>query len=52
MLTIRSQYYLHQRNYFQDLYERFGQIPDNHKKAIELRMDFFRKYVLDRVFFI
>jgi hypothetical protein len=49
MLTVRSQYDSHQQNYLKNLYERFGQIPEPHMKAINLRMDFFKKYVLDRV---
>ena len=37
-----------QRNYFNDLYDRFGGIPTNHLEAIRLRMNFFRKFILDK----
>ena len=49
MYTVRNRYDHIQKNYINNLYEQYGQIPDNHMKAIKLRMDFFRKYVLDRV---
>lgn len=49
MLTIRSRYDHHQKYYIKNLYEQYGDIPDNHMKAMRLRMDFFSKYVLDRV---
>ena len=34
--------------YFDELYRHYGCIPDNHQTAINLRMQFFTKYVLDR----
>ena len=49
MYTIRNRYDHIQKNYINTLYEQYGQIADNHMKAIKLRMDFFRKYVLDKV---
>jgi hypothetical protein len=49
MLTVRSRYDHNQKFYFKNLYEQYGQIPENHMKAIQLRMDFFKNYVLDRV---
>jgi len=49
MLTIRHIYDLKQKNYFKNLYEQYGLVPDNHMKAIKLRQEFFTKYVLDRV---
>ena len=36
------------RNYLNDLYDTYGGIPANHHEAIQLRMDFFQKYILDR----
>ncbi len=35
-------------DYFNELYERYGCIPENHQAAIQLRMQFFTRYVLDR----
>lgn len=35
-------------DYFDGLYAQFGGIPANHQLAIDLRMEFFTKYVLDR----
>jgi hypothetical protein len=49
MLTVRNRYDFIQKNYLNNLYAQYGQIPENHMKAMNLRMDFFRKYVLDRV---
>ena len=49
MLTVRSRYDHYQKHYLQNLYEQYGQIPENHMKAMRLRMDFFSNYVLDRV---
>ena len=49
MLTVREIYNMKQRNYFKNLYEQYGTVPDNHLKAIKLRQDYFTKYVLERV---
>lgn len=49
MYTVRNRYDYIQNNYLQNLYSQYGQIPQNHMKAMQLRMDFFRTYVLDRV---
>lgn len=49
MLTVRSKYDHAQKFYLKNLYEQYGQIPENHMKAIQLRMNFFREYVLNRV---
>ncbi len=49
MYTVRNRYDYIQKHYFKNLYEQYGQVPDNHMQAIRMRMDFFRKYVLDRV---
>ena len=35
-------------DYFDSLYKQYGGIPINHQMAIDLRMQFFTKYVLDR----
>jgi len=35
-------------DYFNDLYERYGCIPENHQTAINLRMQYFDRYVLSR----
>ena len=35
-------------DYFESLYKQHGGIPINHQMAIDLRMQFFTKYVLDR----
>ena len=35
-------------DYFESLYKQHGAIPINHQMAIDLRMQFFTKYVLDR----
>jgi hypothetical protein len=49
MITTRKNYENNQKNYFNSLIGTFGEVPSNHKKAIELRMNFFKKYVLNRV---
>ena len=36
------------RDYFDELYKQHGGIPLNHQMAIDLRMEFFTKYILDR----
>lgn len=48
MLTIRRRYHSEQHKYFADLYERYGCIPENEQKAMDLRMEFFRKFILER----
>ena len=35
-------------DYFDELYRKHGGIPENHQMAIEMRMNFFTKYVLSR----
>jgi hypothetical protein len=49
MLIVRRRYEFDQRNYFKNLYEQYGKIPENHKEAIELRQNFFRTWVLNKV---
>lgn len=48
MLTVRRRYHSEQKNYFEDLFENYGEIPSNHKEAIKLRMDYFKKFILQR----
>ena len=45
----RQRYENKYSNYLDDLYEKYGGIPANHAEAIRLRMDYFKKYILDRV---
>jgi hypothetical protein len=49
MLTVRNRYDHLQKWYFKNLYEQYGTIPENHQKAMNLRMNFFRTWVLNRV---
>ena len=37
----RKKYENKQRNYFKYLYDTYGEIPEDHAQAIQLRMDFF-----------
>ena len=37
-----------EKNYFMELYEKYGGIPADHMEVIKLRMSFFTKYVLDK----
>lgn len=49
MITVRKRFANDQMEYFNSLYEKFGEIPSAHKQAIRLRMDYFKKVVLNRV---
>lgn len=49
MITVRKRYANDQKEYFNSLYEKFGEIPTAHKQAIRLRMEFFKKFILNRV---
>ena len=49
MITTRKNFENNQTQYFNNLKDTYGEIPSNHKKAIELRMSFFKKHVLDKV---
>jgi hypothetical protein len=49
MLTVRRRYDAEMRNYFTDLKERHGEIPDNVKQAIDLRSQFVKQYVINNV---
>lgn len=45
---VRSKLEMSSEDYFNDLYTRYGCIPENHQTAIALRMQFFTRYVLER----
>ena len=47
-ILIRRRAEASSQDYFDNLYKQFGGIPPNHQLAIDLRMRFFNKYVLDR----
>jgi len=51
MLLARAKYDQDQRNYFKNLYEKYGEIPKNHQLAISLRQEFYKTFVLNRVKF-
>lgn len=36
------------REYFDELYQNYGCIPENHQTAIALRMQFFSRYILEQ----
>ena len=45
---LRAKLQASSEDYFEDLYRRYGCIPENHQAAITLRMQFFSRYVLER----
>lgn len=47
-ILLRSKLNASSEDYFNDLYQRYGCIPENHQAAIALRMQYFTRYVLDR----
>lgn len=47
-ILYRNKQDAHSSDYFDNLYIQYGGIPANHVMAINLRMQFFTKYVLDR----
>lgn len=47
-ILLRSKLDAASEDYFNDLYQRYGCIPENHQTAISLRMQFFTRYVLER----
>lgn len=49
MITTRQKYVRYTKSYFRELQEKYGEIPENHREAIDLRMNFFRDYILHRV---
>ena len=44
----RKRYENKQKNYFAEIFEKYGGIPADHMEVIKLRMNFFTKYVLDK----
>ena len=48
MLLVRAKIQAQQQDYFEELYRKHGCIPENHQTAINLRMQFFSKYVLEK----
>ena len=49
MLTVRRRYIYEQKRELEELRDKHGEIPENYRKAIEMRMDFVNKYILRRV---
>lgn len=49
MLTNRRRYVTEQKKLNADLIEKHGKIPENYLKATELRLNFFRKFILNSV---
>lgn len=47
-LIVRAKAEAYSQDYFDQLYKYYGGIPPEHQTAIDLRMRFFQKYVLDR----
>ena len=47
-LIVRAKADAQAADYFDSLYRNFGGIPPEHQTAIDLRMRFFTKYVLER----
>ena len=45
---IRMRAQAESEDYFRNLYEQYGGIPENHQLAIDMRMQFFNKYILSR----
>ena len=48
MLLVRSKLSASQDDYFDELYRLHGCVPENHVTAINLRMQFFSKYILEK----
>ena len=47
-IPIRNKQTAWANDYFDELYKQHGCIPPNHQMAIDLRMQYFNKYILDR----
>jgi hypothetical protein len=47
-ILLRNKLEVSAEDYFNDLYIRYGCIPENHQAAVALRMQFFTRYVLER----
>ena len=45
-LLLRARLEASSKDYFDELYNQYGFIPENHLAAINLRMQFFTRYVL------
>ena len=48
MLLVRNKIAAATEDYFDELYRLHGCVPENHQTAINLRMQFFSKYVLEK----
>ncbi len=49
MIILRRRYEAEQINYFREMYNQHGEIPEKDNRAILMRMQFFQHYVLNRV---
>ena len=47
-LIVRNKHIAYTQDYFDQLYKFHGCIPENHQMAIDMRMRFFERYVLNR----
>lgn len=47
-ILLRAKLEASSREYFDDLYKRYGCIPESHQTAITLRMQFFSRFVLEQ----
>jgi hypothetical protein len=47
-ILLRAKLLASSEDYFNELYEKYGCVPENHQAAIALRMQFFNRYVLER----
>ena len=47
-IIVRNKHMVYTQDYFDQLYKFHGCIPENHQMAIDLRMRFFERYVLNR----
>ena len=47
-ILVRAKAQASAQDYFDELYRKYGGIPENHQMAIEMRMQFFTKYILNR----
>lgn len=47
-ILLRAKLDASSEDYFNDLNQRFGCIPENHQAAISLRMQYFTRYILER----
>lgn len=47
-IIVRNKHVAYTQDYFDQLHKCYGHIPENHQMAIDLRMRFFEKFVLNR----